>query len=111
MHGFSLQQLAKEAGVHWASIGKYEKGQQFIPLDYVYMVSRITGVPIGSLFGRLEAPTMTPAFRDGSVRVDSEADEVPRLVRAWSRIPGHKLRRAIVRLVRNIADAQSQKSV
>lgn len=99
-HGLSMQQMAEKAGVHWSSVGKYEKGQQAIPLAYVYLVSRITGVPIGDLFD-------PAAARSRPAKVVNEADEMSAVVWHWIRIPEPNIRRAIVTLVRNIAQARS----
>lgn len=105
MAGITQETAAKAIGVSFGIISKYEKGEIRISLDYVYYLSKATGVPIGYFFGESGANIV---YAPGSHVVISP-DEVEEMARAFVQIPHAAVRRAIVTLVRRIAESSGER--
>lgn len=105
MAGITQETAAKAIGVSFGIISKYEKGEIRISLDYVYYLSKATGVPIGYFFGESGADIV---YVPGSHVVVS-SDEVEAMARAFVRIPHTAVRRAVLTLVRRIAESAGER--
>lgn len=48
--GLSMEKLAKKIGCTWQQLYKYERGQNRITVDRLYLIARALGVEVGSFF-------------------------------------------------------------
>jgi transcriptional regulator with XRE-family HTH domain len=104
MVGMSQERLGDALGLTFQQIQKYEKGTNRIGASRIQQISEILQVPVSFLFEGAPAGSVNP---DGISDAPSPAyvadflatSEGLALIRAFTRIPGIKLRRAIVDLV------------
>lgn len=108
MLGMSQEKLGEGLGLTFQQIQKYEKGTNRIGASRIQQISEILQVPVSFLFegspgisenedfGTAPSPTYIADFLATS--------EGLALVRAFTRIPEIKLRRAIVDMVELIGD-------
>jgi transcriptional regulator with XRE-family HTH domain len=110
MLGMSQERLGEGLGLTFQQIQKYEKGTNRIGASRIQQISEILQVPVSFLFEGSpgssthfgEAPS--PAYvADFLATSDGLA-----LIRAFTRVPDIKLRRAIVEMVELIAGGREE---
>jgi len=107
LKGFSQSELAKEVGVTFQQVQKYEKGVNRVGAGRLYELARVFQIPIHALF-----PTSEEAVKTS----DRQAEEAQALsdfvssadgwllCRSFMRITDPKRRKRIIGLVRQIVE-------
>jgi transcriptional regulator with XRE-family HTH domain len=112
--GMSQEKLGERLGLTFQQIQKYEKGINRIGASRLFDLAHVLGVSVQFFYE--EAPGETaPIMADGFAERPSETSIVEflrsrdglELNRAFVRIPDAKARRAIVELVRSLANDDS----
>ena len=111
MVGMSQEKLGDALGLTFQQIQKYEKGTNRIGASRLQQISEILQIPVSFLFEGVPGSTDVEGF-SGPVSPAYVADflatsEGLALIRAFSRIPDIKLRRAIVDLVEQIGGREA----
>jgi transcriptional regulator with XRE-family HTH domain len=107
MLGISQTQLAQHVGLTFQAIQKYERGENRISASRLHQFARILDVPVAYFFEDLPA--------GGSRRGKGEPEEwlgLPKneafdLLRAYSALPDHRLRRSFLRLLKDSVTAMA----
>ena len=107
MVGMSQERLGDALGLTFQQIQKYEKGTNRIGASRLQQISEILQVPVSFLFegapgGTANADGVSDAPSPAYVAEFLATTEGLALIRAFTRIPDIKLRRAIVDLVQQI---------
>ncbi|CFX27544.1 Uncharacterized HTH-type transcriptional regulator Smed_0045 [Candidatus Filomicrobium marinum] len=111
--GMSQEKLGERLGLTFQQIQKYEKGVNRIGASRLFDMARVLGVPIQFFYD--EVPNGDSAEATGMA--DASAEYVPDLIttregfelnKAFARIPDARVRRAVVELVRSLANEESQ---
>jgi transcriptional regulator with XRE-family HTH domain len=104
--GLSQESLALALGLTPEQVQRYEAGNDRIDAARLQQIAEILRVPILFFFGA----TLSGAHREGDSNVIHFLDTAYalRLMQAFRRIEGRHIRRSIVELVEQIADATSQ---
>lgn len=89
--GWSLSQLASEAGIAKSNLCRLEQGNGNPTLDTIWRLAVQLNVP----FGTLVAPISVPLGEDGvQVRLIDQGKDSPQVDAYWMRCAPHTLRRA-----------------
>ena len=112
MLGMSQEKLGEGLGLTFQQIQKYEKGTNRIGASRIQHISEILQVPVSFLFeGSPGSSTVFSEAPSPAYIADFLATaEGLALVRAFTRIPDIKLRRAIVDMVELIGDREDAAS-
>ena len=111
MLGMSQEKLGEALGLTFQQVQKYEKGTNRVGASRLQQISEVLQVPVSFLFdgspsgaigGGASAESASPAY----IADFLATSEGLALTRAFTRIPGSKLRRSIVDLVEQIADRE-----
>jgi transcriptional regulator with XRE-family HTH domain len=110
MLGMIQTEVATAVGVKFLQLHKYEKGQSRVSTSRLQRLSHVLQVPISFFFEGASAPTVATAGDAAKAAVSpaylneflASSDGLA-LSKAFICIPSPKLRRAIVRLVEQIA--------
>jgi transcriptional regulator with XRE-family HTH domain len=106
MLGMSQEKLAGQLHLTFQQVQKYEKGVNRVSASRLQEISRILQVPVPFFFegapgpSGTKGPPPTPSYISEFL---ATADSFV-LIRAFTKIKSGQLRRAIVRLVENMAD-------
>ena len=112
MLGMSQEKLGEALGLTFQQIQKYEKGTNRVGASRLQQISEVLQVPVSFLFdggpsgialSESSAESASPAY----IADFLATSEGLALTRAFTRIPGSKLRRSIVDLVEQIADREA----
>src|ERR1043166_2192482 len=115
MLGMSQEKLGEALGLTFQQIQKYEKGTNRVGASRLQQISEVLQVPVSFLFdggprgvitGDASAESASPAY----IADFLATSEGLALTRAFTRIPGSKLRRSIVDLVEQIAERAAAES-
>ena len=111
MLGMSQEKLGNSLGLTFQQVQKYEKGTNRIGASRLQQISEILQVPVSFLFegvpgGAVNADGVSDAPSPAYVADFLATAEGLALIRAFTRIPDVKLRRAIVDLVQQIAERE-----
>jgi transcriptional regulator with XRE-family HTH domain len=102
--GVSQTQLAEKVGLTFQAIQKYERGENRISASRLYQFAQILGVPVAYFFDELPGPR---GGRDpGSQRpdwLDLSQQEIHEILRAFSNIRHQRLRRSLIRTIKESA--------
>jgi len=114
MLGMSQEKLGEGLGLTFQQIQKYEKGTNRIGASRIQQISEILQIPVSFLFEGSPGGSATEAFGDAPsptyVADFLATSEGLALIRAFTRIPSIKLRRAIVDMVEQIGDREEADS-
>ena len=99
----SQQVLAKELGVTFQQVQKYENGKNRVGASRLQMVATALDVPIAELFGGAQPTSSTSSRPTKSVAFDADA---LRLAEAFVKISDKELRSSLV----DVAEAMARKS-
>lgn len=89
--GWSLSQLANDAGIAKSNLCRLEQGNGNPTLDTIWRLAVQLNVP----FGTLVAPITVPLGEDGvQVRLIDQGKDAPQVDAYWMRCAPHTLRRA-----------------
>lgn len=113
--GMSQEKLGESLGLTFQQVQKYEKGTNRIGASRLYELSRILGVSVQYFFDDLAGQASEQRAPTGFAERNGDAllleflnsREGIELNRAFLRIDEPKSRRAILELVRSLADANS----
>jgi transcriptional regulator with XRE-family HTH domain len=100
--GFTQTQLARQLGVSFQQVQKYENGANRVGAGRLVQIAQILGVPIDTLLQGLNAPTRKTLHADDPLELLSTGAAV-RLVQAFSQISDRQIRNALVSLAEGIA--------
>ena len=101
--GMSQGHLAKEIGVSFQQVQKYEKGTNRVGAGRLPQIADILGVPVAALF--------TEQAAGGSVPVTLVADaDAVKILTAYAEITDRSVRRHLSELVDRIARTAKKKS-
>jgi transcriptional regulator with XRE-family HTH domain len=112
--GMSQEKLGEKLGLTFQQIQKYEKGINRIGASRLFDLAQVLGVPVQFFYE--EAPSIEPAqLVDGFAETPAESSIVEflrsrdglELNKAFVRISDAKARRAIVDLVRSLANDET----
>ena len=109
--GMSQERLAKELGLTFQQIQKYEKGTNRISASRLYKIAQVLGVPVQYFFEDLPAPVEGEAagVAEGRAHVQImdflSSSEGLQLNRHFAAITDSDVRRAVVDMVRALARA------
>jgi transcriptional regulator with XRE-family HTH domain len=114
MLGISQEKLGEGLGLTFQQIQKYEKGTNRIGASRIHQISEILQVPVSFLFEGSPSSSSAKSF-DEAPSAAYVADflatsEGLALIRAFTRIPNIKLRRAIVDMVELIGGPEEANS-
>lgn len=103
--GLSQTELAKQLGITFQQVQKYEKGVNRVGAGRLTKIAHVLGVPVMALFG---APGLETAGRDeprsgASTLTLLTTTGALRLLRAYGRLNDGRMRSSIVQVVENIA--------
>jgi transcriptional regulator with XRE-family HTH domain len=101
--GMTQGELAGKIGVTFQQVQKYEKGTNRVGASRLSRIASVLGVSVGELF---ESSENTSATGRSPFRLLAERDAL-RVVTAFSRTTNPRVRRAITKLLKSIADRQS----
>jgi transcriptional regulator with XRE-family HTH domain len=115
MLGMSQEKLGEGLGLTFQQIQKYEKGTNRIGASRIQQISEILRVPVSFLFEGSPGSSAGAKGFDDAPSPTYVADflataEGLALIRAFTRIPDVKLRRAIVDMVELIGDGREEAS-
>jgi transcriptional regulator with XRE-family HTH domain len=115
MLGMSQEKLGEGLGLTFQQIQKYEKGTNRIGASRIHQISEILQVPVSFLFeGSPGSSAAAKGFGDAPsptyVADFLATSEGLALIRAFTRIPDIKLRRAIVDMVELIGGGREEAS-
>ena len=115
--GMSQERLARELGLTFQQVQKYEKGTNRISASRLYRMAQILGVPVQYFFEDLPASISSEGV-EGMAEAHSHAmimdflgsSEGLQLNRHFAAIRNPAVRRAVVELVRNLAKANGEEA-
>lgn len=114
--GMSQEKLGEQLGLTFQQVQKYEKGVNRVGASRLYELSKVLGVPVQFFFEQAPGNGSSidghaPGFAEGSSEgyiVDFlSTREGLELNKAFQRIKDPRVRRAIVELIRSLADDDS----
>jgi len=99
VRGLTQEGLGEKLGVTFQQIQKYEKGTNRVGSGRLYQIAALLEMPVTAFFEGGDAPSN---LRNSSP-FDLLSDPVSlRMVQAFSEIPDHKTRRAVLALVESM---------
>jgi transcriptional regulator with XRE-family HTH domain len=98
--GMSQTDLAKQLGLTFQQVQKYEKGSNRIGAGRLHRIAEILGVPVATLFASSDEPH--EASKKLFEFIDTAASV--RIMRAFSKVRDPKVQQALTRLAEAIAD-------
>jgi transcriptional regulator with XRE-family HTH domain len=102
--GVSQTQLAEKVGLTFQAVQKYERGENRVSASRLYQFAQILGVPVAYFFDELPA---TDGSREPASRrpewLDLSQQEIHEILRAFSNIRHHRLRRSLIRTIKESA--------
>ncbi|MEM8936751.1 MAG: helix-turn-helix transcriptional regulator [Pseudomonadota bacterium] len=113
--GMSQEKIAKELGLTFQQIQKYEKGVNRIGAGRLYELSRLLDVPVQFFYDDYDTPI---AAAPGMAEDDADEDPLLSLVsspegialcRAFSTIKDPNVRRRVIELVQSIAENEANR--
>ena len=113
--GMSQEKLGEKLGLTFQQIQKYEKGINRIGASRLFDLSQVLGVPVQFFYEEAPSGEPQPAMPDGFAEKPAENSIVEflrsrdglELNKAFVRISDAKARRAIVDLVRSLANEET----
>jgi transcriptional regulator with XRE-family HTH domain len=104
MLGISQTQLAQHVGLTFQAIQKYERGENRISASRLYQFAQILGVPVAYFFDELPNPR---GGREPEPHrpewLDLSQQEIHDILRAFSNIRHQRLRRSLIRTIKESA--------
>lgn len=106
----SQGELAKQIGVSFQQVQKYEKGTNRVGAGRLPQIADVFGIPVGALFkGSVDASPGKRTAGDVPVKLVSDATTV-KLLAAYADITDRSIRRNLSELVDRIAKSAKTKS-
>jgi len=103
--GFSQEQLAREVGITFQQVQKYEHGSNRVSFSRLVDIARALGCGVMDIVGDLDSARTKPLFADHMLRLN-EPGAVD-LLEAYAGIRSPKHRRAILNLAKQLAEAHA----
>jgi transcriptional regulator with XRE-family HTH domain len=104
MLGISQTQLAQQVGLTFQAIQKYERGENRISASRLHQFARILDVAVAYFFEDLPTAGSRPG-RGEPEWLGLPKNEAFDLLRAYSALPDHRLRRSFLRLLKDSVTA------
>ena len=101
MMGISQTQLAEKVGLTFQAIQKYERGENRVSASRLYQFAQILDVPVSYFFDEL--PSTRGAAAHPPDWLDLSQQEIHEILRAFSSIRHQRLRRSLIRAVKESA--------
>jgi transcriptional regulator with XRE-family HTH domain len=105
--GVTQMELAKQLGVSFQQIQKYENGMNRIGAGRLVQIAQALGVPLDALFLGLDGVSRKTAQGDDPLALLSNGHAM-RLAQAFSKILDKRIRLALVTLAEEIASERRQ---
>jgi transcriptional regulator with XRE-family HTH domain len=103
--GMSQSELGSKLGVTFQQIQKYEKGVNRVGAGRLYQIAEVLSIPVSFFFDGNEGGKGKENSIDAGFRFLETAGAI-RIVRAYSKISNHGVRRALVALAERVADGK-----
>jgi transcriptional regulator with XRE-family HTH domain len=100
--GRSQEQLAREVGITFQQVQKYEHGTNRVSFSRLVEIARALDCGVTDLMGDLDSKETSPLFSRHVVRLNEPG--AAELLEAYASIGSSKHRRAILNLARQLAD-------
>jgi transcriptional regulator with XRE-family HTH domain len=105
--GLSQTELAKQLGITFQQVQKYEKGVNRVGAGRLTKIAQVLGVPVTTFFGAPGETTGRDELRSGTSTLKLlTMPGALRLLRAYGQVNDGKMRLSIVQLVENIASSR-----
>jgi transcriptional regulator with XRE-family HTH domain len=101
----SQSELGSKLGVTFQQIQKYEKGVNRVGAGRLYQIAEVLSIPVSFFFDGNEGGKGKENSIDAGFRFLETAGAI-RIVRAYSKISNHGVRRALVALAERVADGK-----
>ena len=105
VHRMSQTELANKLGVSFQQVQKYEKGVNRVGAGRLARIAEALKLPVSFFFGDHPTPSEANEGVNSGLRFLETAGAV-RLVRAYAQIEDPRIRRALVDIAEEIADAR-----
>jgi transcriptional regulator with XRE-family HTH domain len=100
--GITQTQLARQVGVSFQQVQKYENGANRVGAGRLVQIAQVLGVPVHTLLAGLSEAPRKPARADDPLKLLANGHAV-RLAQAFSQIADRHVRVALVSLAEGIA--------
>jgi transcriptional regulator with XRE-family HTH domain len=109
--GLPMTEVAKNLGVSWQQLGKYEQARDRTSASMLYLIASALGVPVDFFFADLQLDETNEnkverlqASAIGEVlTLDARGQHIDQFIASYWRIEDAKQRRHILRLVKSLA--------
>jgi len=101
--GLSQEQLAREVGITFQQVQKYEHGANRVSFSRLVEITRALGCGVMDIIGDLDSARSTGAFSEPMLKLNEPG--ATELLEAFSAIHSAKHRRAILNLAKQLAEA------
>jgi transcriptional regulator with XRE-family HTH domain len=102
--GRSQEQLAREVGITFQQVQKYEHGTNRVSFSRLVEIARALDCGVMDIVGDLDTAKTSPLFSRHMVRLNEPG--AAELLEAYSAIASAKHRRAILNLAKQLAESQ-----
>jgi len=99
----SQEQLAREVGITFQQVQKYEHGTNRVSFSRLVQIARSLNCGVTDLMGDLDSKETSPLFSRHVVRLNEPG--AAELLEAYASIASAKHRRAVLNLARQLAEA------
>jgi transcriptional regulator with XRE-family HTH domain len=109
--GLSMTEVAKNLGVSWQQLGKYEQARDRTSASMLYLIASALGVPVDFFFAELQLDETNENAVERSqasaiaevLTLDARGQHIDQLIASYWRIEDAKQRRHIIRLLQALA--------
>lgn len=98
--------LAKQLGLTFQQVQKYEKGANRVSASRLSAIGDILGVPISFFFGDLQRNDAPATLQEQKAREQMERPETIELVRLYYAIPDQRVRKQFLEMVKAAAGSR-----
>ena len=110
--GMSQEELGRRLGITFQQVQKYEKGVNRVGSGRLYQIATIFEIPVSAFFEGAETVKLTRPAKSANTAADATTPlslisepQAFRLLQAFSRLEDLGLKRSVVSLVEQMADA------
>jgi transcriptional regulator with XRE-family HTH domain len=104
----SQEQLAREIGITFQQVQKYEHGTNRVSFSRLVEIARALGCGVMDIVGDLDSTTNSSLFSEQMIRLNEPG--AAELLEAYASIDSPKHRRAILNLAKQLAEAKQTPS-
>lgn len=103
--GFSQEQLAREVGITFQQVQKYEHGTNRVSFSRLVEIAQALHCGVSDIVGDLDKPGANPAFSRHLANLNEQG--AAELLDAYASIQAPKHRRAILNLAKQLAEGKT----